>query len=42
MTKITVIHGQLHKGRTYNITKQLINKISDHNKEILEGKWMAR
>ena len=36
MAKITVIHGQLHKASTYNITKQLINKISDHNKEIYE------
>lgn len=36
MTKITVIHGQLHKGSTYNITKQLIDKITDQNKEIYE------
>ena len=36
MTKITVIHGQLHKASTYNITKQLIDKISKTNKEIYE------
>ena len=36
MIKITVIHGQSHKGSTYNITKQIIDKISDTNKEIYE------
>ncbi|MBU5426233.1 NAD(P)H-dependent oxidoreductase [Tissierella pigra] len=34
--KITVIHGQSHKGSTYNITKQIIDKILDTNKEIYE------
>lgn len=33
MYKITVIHGQLHKGSTYNITKQIIDKI-DIEKEV--------
>ena len=36
MTKITVIHGQLHKGSTYNITEQLVHKIFDKNKEVYE------
>lgn len=36
MTKITVIHGQLHKGSTYNITKQIIDKISGVDKEVHE------
>ncbi|WP_244971095.1 flavodoxin family protein [Tissierella pigra] len=36
MIKITVIHGQSHKGSTYNITKQIIDKILDTNKEIYE------
>ena len=36
MIKITVIHGQMHKGSTYNITKQLIDKISGGEKEIYE------
>lgn len=34
--KITVIHGQAHKGSTYNITKQIIDKIKVTNKEIDE------
>ncbi|HHY13210.1 MAG TPA: NAD(P)H-dependent oxidoreductase [Thermoanaerobacterales bacterium] len=36
MTKITVIHGQLHKGSTYNITKQIISKVSNKDKEVHE------
>lgn len=28
MYKITIIHGQLHRGSTYNITKQVIDKIN--------------
>lgn len=36
MTKITVIHGQGHKGSTYNITKQVVDKISSQGKEIDE------
>lgn len=36
MTKITVIHGQLHKGSTYNITRQLIDKMSVQDKEVYE------
>ena len=36
MLKITVIHGQGHKGSTYNISKQIIDKISHHNKEVYE------
>lgn len=29
MLKIIVIHGQSHKGSTYHMTKQIIDKISD-------------
>ena len=36
MMKITVIHGQSHKGSTYNITQQIIDKISSENKQIDE------
>lgn len=36
MTRITVIHGQSHKGSTYNITKQIINKISNADREVCE------
>lgn len=36
MIKMTVIHGQLHKGSTYNITQQLIDKISGQEKEVYE------
>lgn len=36
MAKITVIHGQSHKGSTYNITKQIVDKISNENKEVYE------
>lgn len=36
MIKITVIHGQSHKGSTYNITKQIIDKISNTDKEVYE------
>jgi len=36
MIKITVIHGQMHKGSTYNITKQLIDKISGVEKEVYQ------
>lgn len=34
--KITVINGQSHKGSTYNITKQIINKISNDNTKLNE------
>ena len=34
--KIAVIHGQLHKGSTYHITKQIIDKISTSDKEVYE------
>ena len=36
MMKVTVIHGQSHKGSTYNITQQIIDKISSENKQIDE------
>lgn len=36
MTKITVIHGQSHKGSTYNITKQILHKISSKDTDIDE------
>lgn len=36
MIKIAVIHGQSHKGSTYNIAKQLIHKISATGTEIDE------
>lgn len=29
---ITVIHGQVHKGNTYNITHELINNLNNSNK----------
>lgn len=34
--KITVIHGQSHKGSSYHITKQIINKITSDSKEVYE------
>ena len=34
--KITVLHGQNHKGSTYNITQLFLNKINDTNTEINE------
>lgn len=34
--KITVIHGQAHKGSTYNVTKQIVDKIKSKEKEIDE------
>ena len=36
MMKITIIHGQSHKGSTYNITKEIIDKISSQDKEVYE------
>ena len=36
MIKITVIHGQIHKGCNYNITKLIIDGISATNKEVYE------
>jgi len=36
MVKIAVIHGQSHEGSTYNITKKIIDKISDNDKEVFE------
>jgi multimeric flavodoxin WrbA len=34
--KIAVIHGQQHKGSTYNITKLFLNKLAGENREIVE------
>lgn len=34
--KIVVLHGQAHKGSTYNITKLFLEKLSDENTEIIE------
>ena len=34
--KITVIHGQSHRGSSYHITQQILDKISNTNKEIYE------
>ncbi|GFP75604.1 flavodoxin family protein [Clostridium fungisolvens] len=34
--KIVVLHGQMHKGSTYNITKLFLDKFSDKNPEITE------
>jgi multimeric flavodoxin WrbA len=34
--KITVLHGQTHKGSTQNITRLFLNKLSDENTEITE------
>ena len=34
--KITVIHGQSHRGSSYHITQQILDKISNTNKEIFE------
>lgn len=36
MMRITIVHGQSHKGSTYNITKQIVDNISDTTKEIYE------
>lgn len=36
MTRITVVHGQSHKGSTYNITEQIIHKISEVDTELYE------
>lgn len=36
MTRITVVHGQSHKGSTYNITEQIINKILKADTEVYE------
>jgi multimeric flavodoxin WrbA len=36
MTKITVIHGQSHKGSTYNITKQVLDKLSNEDTQVDE------
>lgn len=36
MTRITVVHGQSHKGSTYNITEQITNKISKADTELYE------
>lgn len=36
MLKLTVIHGQLHKGSTYHITNQIVENISNENKEVYE------
>ncbi|RDU23617.1 flavodoxin family protein [Anaerosacchariphilus polymeriproducens] len=34
--KIVVLHGQSHKGSTYNITKMLLDRLADSAEEILE------
>ncbi|CCQ95890.1 NADPH-dependent FMN reductase [[Clostridium] ultunense Esp] len=34
--RIVVLHGQLHKGSTYNITKLFLDNLSDENTEIIE------
>ncbi len=34
--KIVAIHGQTHKGSTYNITKLFLKNLSDENTEIIE------
>ncbi|MDP4092972.1 MAG: NAD(P)H-dependent oxidoreductase [Bacillota bacterium] len=34
--KITVLHGQMHKGSTWNITQLFLEKLSDKNTEINE------
>ena len=34
--KITVLHGQHHKGSTYNITRLFLNKLAGENTEIVE------
>jgi multimeric flavodoxin WrbA len=34
--KIVVLHGQMHKGSTYNITKLFLDKLSDTNTEVEE------
>ncbi|NLJ39418.1 MAG: NAD(P)H-dependent oxidoreductase [Candidatus Atribacteria bacterium] len=34
--KITIIHGQSHRGSSYHITRQIVDKISDEEKEINE------
>ena len=36
MLKLTVIHGQHHKGSTYHITNQIVENISNENKEVYE------
>ena len=34
--KIAVIHGQLHEGSTFNITKLFLNKLAGQNPEVVE------
>lgn len=34
--KIVVLHGQMHKGSTYNITKLFLKNLSDKNTKITE------
>lgn len=34
--KIAVLHGQMHKGSTYNITKLFLDNLSDESTEITE------
>ncbi len=40
--KIVVIHGQTHKGSTYNITKLFLENFSDENTEIIEFFYVKR
>jgi multimeric flavodoxin WrbA len=34
--KITVLHGQHHKGSTYNITRLFLNKLAGEDRDIVE------
>lgn len=34
--RIVVLHGQMHKGSTYNITRLFLDRLSDENTEINE------
>ena len=34
--RITVLHGQMHKGSTYNITRLFLDRLSDDNTDIRE------
>ena len=34
--KITVLHGQMHKGSTYHITEKLVNALKDDTTEVTE------
>lgn len=34
--KIVILHGQMHKGSTYNITKIFVDNLRDENTEVVE------